>query len=696
MNHKILIILLAAIITGGICSAQTNQSSMFTMEDDGNWHKASNAHRLSEFPRIHSDGRVWFQFEAPKTAQSVMLQIGRDRYDMQKDAEGLWNVVIPGASPGYQIYSFKVDGTSLIDPGSSPFYVNGVVSVIEVPSPGEDFYHMKKVPHGDVREHWFYSNVEQRFRRSFVYTPAEYEKNTNKRYPVLYLQHGAGEDETEWTHSGLMNNILDNLIAEGKAVPMIVVMNNDFVYKTGDVPGRMALAPDWAGNFGEMLINEVIPDIDVTYRTIADQQHRAMAGLSLGGMLTNQVGMENTDKFAYYGLFSGGVVGDPVTAHGGVMANAEEFNKKVKLIFESCGSRERPDRVRSHVEQLKAHGINAVSYVSPDTAHDWMTWRRSLYQFLPHLFRDRSSVPVLSETAPQESARPDTQRGGRRGGFGGPIELGPDDKPAFNDPPAGFDAKRDNIAHGSLTPIKYDSKTLGIRRPMYVYTPPGYSTDKKYPVLYLLHGLSGNNLEWIQACRADNVIDNLIADGKIEPMILVFPNGNASATVENPRGTRGVGMGARDGYESWRIPFENDLLNDIIPYIESHYSVYTDREHRALAGLSMGGGQALSIGLHHIDTFAYVGGFSSAPNTNEVGRMYPNTPLVPDVDVAKNDLKVLWISVGNRDGLITVSRDAHNVLKEKGVPHVYHVDGNAHDGNEWANNLYLFAQHIFK
>lgn len=685
---------------GAQCLAQ----EPFAMVDDGQWQRAGNAHRLSQFPRVHPDGRIWFQHLAPQTAQSVTLRLGGRPYPMEKDARGRWNVVVSDAAPGYQIYSFDVDGASYMDPGSTPFYANGVVSVIEVASPGEDFYHMNNVPHGDVREHWFYSNVEKKTRRAFVYTPPGYEKDVDRRYPVLYLQHGAGEDETEWTHSGLVNNILDNLIAEGKAVPMIVVMNNGFVYKPGDVPGRMALAPDWARNFGEMLINEVIPDIDATYRTIADQPHRAMAGLSLGGMLTNQVGMEHTDTFAYYGLFSGGVVGDPATAHGGVMADAEAFNQKVRLIFESCGSREGPDRVRSHVDQLKARGIHAVSYVSPDTAHDWMTWRRSFYQFAPLIFQDGSSrptVPVMAQAgAPRGgprgiAARPVGRRGGAPGSFGGPVEMGPDDKPAFDDPPAGFDARRDDIAHGTVTPIEYDSKTLGTRRPMYVYTPAGYSVDKTYPVLYLLHGLSGDNLEWIHACRADNVIDNLIADGKTEPMILVFPNGNASATVENPRGTEGVGMGAGN-FDSWRDPFTNDFLNDIIPYIESHYSVYTDREHRALGGLSMGGGQSLSIGLHHIGTFAYVGGFSSAPNANEVGRMYPDTPLVPDVEAAKNDLKVLWVSVGNRDGLITISRGAHDVLKDKGVPHVYHVDGNAHDGTEWANNLYLYAQHIFK
>jgi enterochelin esterase-like enzyme len=299
-------------------------------------------------------------------------------------------------------------------------------------------------------------------------------------------------------------------------------------------------------------------------------------------------------------------------------------------------------------------------------------------------------------------------RGGRGGFGGGAITLGPDDKPAFADPPAGFNAKRDNVPHGEMTSIQYDSKSLGTHRQMVVYTPPGYSADRKYPVLYLLHGIGGNDREWQRTCHADNVLDNLLADGKIQPMLVVFPNGNSTVTADAGGTARGAGAGggarggtggrggARGGFDSWGKPFEDDLIKDIIPYIESHYSVNADREHRALAGLSMGGGQSLNIGMYHIETFAYVGGFSSAPNTNKFGGMSPDVEFLPDPAAAKEKLKLLWIACGNKDGLIRVSQAVHGYLKEKGVPHVWHVDGNAHDGTEWANNLYLFAQHIFK
>lgn len=312
--------------------------------------------------------------------------------------------------------------------------------------------------------------------------------------------------------------------------------------------------------------------------------------------------------------------------------------------------------------------------------------------------------PAAGTPAPQAAGR-----GAGRGGFGGPIELGPDDKPAFPDPPPGFNVRRDNIPHGELTPIEYDSRSLGTRRRMRVYTPPGYSSTRKYPVLYLLHGIGGTDTEWTQSCHANNVIDNLLAEGKIEPMVIVFPDGNSSRTVADlnaadaARAARAAGGQApaagqaaagrgRGGMnmEAWLTPFENDLLKDIIPYIDSHYSVYTDRDHRALAGLSMGGGQTLNIGLVHPETFAWVGGFSSAPDTRQ-----PPSALVPDPSVPKQ-LKLVWLGCGNKDGLIRISQAVHQYLKQNGVPHIWHVDGNAHDTTEWDNNLYLFSQHIFR
>ena len=270
---------------------------------------------------------------------------------------------------------------------------------------------------------------------------------------------------------------------------------------------------------------------------------------------------------------------------------------------------------------------------------------------------------------------------------GGPIVLGPDDKPAFPDPPAGFNVKREGIPHGNLEMIEYDSKTVGTKRKMQVYTPPGYradgyTKDKKYPVLYLLHGIGGDETEWQRFATPNILLDNLIADGKAPPMIVVMPNGRAQ---KNDRAEGNV-MSTAPAFAN----FEGDLLHDVIPAIEARYSVQADREHRGLAGLSMGGGQSLNFGLAHLDTFAWIGGFSSAPNTKAPDQ------LVPDPAATTKQLKLLWLACGNKDGLIRISQRMHAYLKEKEVPHVWHVDGNAHDPTEWRNNLWWFAQRIFR
>jgi len=291
-----------------------------------------------------------------------------------------------------------------------------------------------------------------------------------------------------------------------------------------------------------------------------------------------------------------------------------------------------------------------------------------------------------------------------RGGFGGPITLGPDDKEAFPKAPAGFDQVREGIQHGKLERVDYKATAVspGLKRWMEVYTPPGYSAKKKYPVLFLLHGIGGNEKhEWTgmgsNQGRAGVILDNLIADKKITPMVVVFPNDDVTTNISsggNGPGRRGGFGGGGDAAQisgdGWGKNFENDLLNDLIPFIQSHYSVYSDRKHRALAGLSMGGGQSLDYGLTHLETFAYVGGFSSAPNTRKPEQ------LVPDPAKAARMLKVLWISGGNKDGLLRITQGVHAYLKAHNVPHIYHVDGNGHDFNHWKNSLYWFTQQIFK
>jgi len=716
---------LISILSGTLCLAQTSQPAQVS-----DFKPASTNAPGSQYPQVNSERRAMFRVVAPK-ANSVVVSLRNTA--LTKGEDGVWTGVTEPLDPGFHYYQIIVDGLGVADPCSDSFFGSSDHrSGMEIPEQGVDFYAAKDVPHGDVRIKWYFSKIANAWRRCFIYTPPDYDKNTSARYPVLYLQHGAGEDETAWSKQGRMNFILDNLIAEGKAKPMIVVMDNgggSALFRRGmpgAFPGGGARGPagpragDTAttvpagrggrGGFGgfagqqftQILLTEIIPMVESNFRTLTGRENRAIAGLSMGAGQATRIGPANLDKFAYIAGFSGG----NLTLEGPDAVDPNEFNKKVRVFYLSMGTKENIDRFRQTCEALKKAGIKFVSYEAPGTAHEFQTWRKSLYGFAQLLFKEDISGAVAPPSAPVQAApargdSPSTgpRRGpgrgfGGRGGFGGPIELGPDDKRAFDDPPAGFRAKRENIAHGEMNTVQYDSKSVGMRRQMLVYTPPNYAADRKYPVLFLLHGIGGNEREWQRSCSADNVLDNLLADGKIQPMIVVFPDGNASRGVGGEGQGAGGGGGMRggpgSGFGGWGTPFENDLIKDIIPYIESHYSVYADREHRALAGLSMGGGQSLNIGLANLDTFAWIGGFSSAPNTK------PPAELAPDPAAAKEKLKLLWLSCGNKDGLIRISQGVHNYLKERGVPHVWHVDSNGHDGTHWANNLYLFGQRIFK
>jgi enterochelin esterase-like enzyme len=310
-------------------------------------------------------------------------------------------------------------------------------------------------------------------------------------------------------------------------------------------------------------------------------------------------------------------------------------------------------------------------------------------EIIPQTGSESSGATPVAVTAagaaPPQPANPEAAgtRGGRRGGRGGQaVMLGPDDKPAFPPAPDGFDQVRNGIEHGKIETVEYDSTTVGNKRKTLVYLPPGYSAATKYPVLYLLHGIGGDEEEWHHNGHPEVILDNLIADKKAVAMIVVLPNGRAQT---NDRAEGNV-YATAPAFAN----FEQDLLKDLIPFIESKYSTKTDRENRALAGLSMGGGQSLNFGLAHLDTFAWIGGFSSAPNTKAPDQ------LVPDPAKATQMLKLLWISGGDHDGLLNIGQRTHAYLKEKNVPHIWHVDSGGHEFAVWKNDLYLFAQRIFQ
>lgn len=338
-------------------------------------------------PRVHPDLRVTFQLRAP-SAQKVSLQpggddngLGKGPYDMTRGEEGVWTLTTPPATPGFHYYWFLVDGLAVNDPGSETYFGWGrQTSGVEVPEKDVDFYAAKDVPRGEVRSRWYHSTVTAAWRRAYVYTPPGYDKDPAQHYPVLYLQHGAGEDERGWSTQGRLNFILDNLIAEGKAKPMIVAMDRGYATKPG--------ASDDA--FGEVVIQELIPLIDSAYRTRPDREHRAMAGLSMGSIQTLQLTLTHLDQFSYIGGFSGPIrKADLKTVYGGVFGDAAAFNQKVHLLWLGAGTGEPSihQACRTFHEQLDQAGIRNVFVESPGTAHEWQTWRRALYDFAPRLFQ---------------------------------------------------------------------------------------------------------------------------------------------------------------------------------------------------------------------------------------------------------------------------------------------------------------------
>jgi enterochelin esterase-like enzyme len=341
----------------------------------------------AQYPRVHPDGRVSFRFTAA-AAQKVQLQpggadngLGKGPIDMVRDEKGVWTVTIPPAVPGFHYYWFVVDGVNVNDPGSDTYFGWGrQTSGIEVPENGADFYEPRDVPHGEVRVRWYQSRTTNAWRRAYVYTPPDYDARQKARYPVLYLQHGAGENETGWTKQGRANLILDNLIAAGRAAPMIVVMETGYATKAGAS----------ANAFEDVLINDLIPMIDAQYRTSADREHRAMAGLSMGGGQTLQITSAHPDTFAWIGAFSAPIRNfDVKTSFNGVFTDAAAYNKRVRLLWFGAGTGEVTfiETARQMHKSLEAAGIKHVMFESAGTAHEWQTWRRCLNDFAPRLFK---------------------------------------------------------------------------------------------------------------------------------------------------------------------------------------------------------------------------------------------------------------------------------------------------------------------
>lgn len=350
----------------------------------------------ADFPRIDSELRVTFRLRAPN-ARHVRLEGGTglipQPIDLARDDDGHWSVTTPPAVPGFHYYWFTVDGLRVNDPASYAWFGWGrETSGIEIPEHGVDFYSLRDdVPHGEIRERWYLSRITGKWRRVHVYTPPDYDRRTRSRYPVLYLQHGAGENERGWVEQGRAGVILDNLIAQKKARPMILVVDTGYASFDG-LPSSAILTNRSAATaaFDDVMLRETIPFIDANFRTRPDRSHRAMAGLSMGSVQTLQLTLRHLDQFAWIG----GMSGPPrqgfevATAYDGVFRDARSFNRKVRLLWLGAGTEEKSIHAATlgmH-EALQRAGIRSVFYSSPGTDHEWQTWRRSLHDFAQRVF----------------------------------------------------------------------------------------------------------------------------------------------------------------------------------------------------------------------------------------------------------------------------------------------------------------------
>jgi enterochelin esterase-like enzyme len=386
-------IIIMIVFLSSFCFAQINRQPV---KDD--FKPSSTNQPGKEFPQVNSEGCIRTSISAPE-AKRVQLDIGGVKYDLKKDEKGVWTGESNPQDEGFHYYQIWIDGAAVPDPGTKYYFgANRWGSGVEVPAADQDFYSLKEVPHGQICQNIYFSKITNSFRRCFVYTPPDYDKNISARYPVLYLQHGSGEDETGWGTQGKANLILDNLIADGKAIPMIVVMENG--YASDQNQNQQGInsngRPVLFSVFEEVLIKEVIPMIDDNYRTIADRDHRAMAGLSMGANQTIQITFNNLDKFSYIGGFSGtsnypsSSEIDVTKFMKGIFKDGESLNKKIKLFWLGLGTKEPdpfPGSVGAFRSMLEKQGVKYTYFESPGTAHEWLTWRRSLYNFAPLLFR---------------------------------------------------------------------------------------------------------------------------------------------------------------------------------------------------------------------------------------------------------------------------------------------------------------------
>lgn len=720
-------------------------------------------------PVVNPDNTVTFNYRDEK-AKDVKVNVQfAGTQQMTKGANGVWTATLGPAAPDMYPYSFIVDGVSVMDPQNPDWFPNETFknSLVDIRGNGEPLIHaVKNVPHGKVDYVSYWSDATGMYGNAIVYTPPFYDKNKNDKYPVFYLISGTTDTEEVYFKVGRMNYILDNLIAEGKAKEMIIVLpygnpSNYFpagaidLMKTGDL-------------FSKDLLGDLMPYVETNYRTINDRDHRAIGGFSRGGNQGLAFGLTNLDKFSYLCSYSSFT---STELPGGVYNDVDRLNRDIKLFWLGVGTDDFLfGNAKEYMDFLDSKGINNVKCFTKDKfGHTWMNAKFFLDKTLRLLFQDR--IDAVSDTLPATTVAKEEQKltpsvmarlfpvpvispeYNKDGSvsfrvradeaetvelecqmFSGTRPMAKNDKgiweitvkPEVPDiypyafvingstkiadpcnmyifPNEGFkyslaDVRGaepsvqdiQNVPHGKISYCTYHSDNCGIDRPMCVYTPAGYDPngEEELPVLYLIHGMTDTYETWFKVGHANIILDNLIAQGLAERMIVAMPYANPYPEM--------IRQGLAKAYDALGTDIvTNEILNEVIPYIESNYKVKTGAANRAIAGFSLGGRQTLACGLGHPEKFSYVCAMAPAIFGEEFKANFANGTYAP-IDTLKKELKFMWLGTGKEDFLIEASRAFDAYLTEAGLKHSFYNPGGGHTWMNCRDYLELIAKELFK